>query len=147
VVSLHWGSNWGYAIPQEQVDFAHRLVEQGVDVVHGHSSHHVRPIDIYRERLILYGCGDFLNDYEGIERFDKFRKDLTALYFATVDFEAGRLVQLRLVPMQIQRCRLQRASGSDSQWLRDMLHEQSARFGTQIMLDRDIRMTVRPRPA
>ena len=39
----------------------------GIDVVHGHSSHHPRPIEVYQRRLILYGCGDFIDDYEGIE--------------------------------------------------------------------------------
>ena len=50
VVSIHWGSNWGYAVTREQRRFAHRLVDGGVDVVHGHSSHHPRPIEVYRER-------------------------------------------------------------------------------------------------
>ena len=66
VVSVHWGSNWGYDVPREQVRFAHRLIDDGVDVVHGHSSHHPRPVEVYRDRLVLYGCGDLINDYEGI---------------------------------------------------------------------------------
>lgn len=51
VVSLHWGSNWGYTVPDAQTRFAPRLVDAGVDVVHGHSSHHPRPIEVYRGRL------------------------------------------------------------------------------------------------
>jgi Bacterial capsule synthesis protein PGA_cap len=35
-------------------------------VVHGHSSHHPKGVEVYRQMRILYGCGDFLNDYEGI---------------------------------------------------------------------------------
>jgi poly-gamma-glutamate synthesis protein (capsule biosynthesis protein) len=63
VVSLHWGGNWEYEVPAEQRAFARALVEEaGVDVVHGHSSHHIKGIEVHRERLILYGCGDFLND-------------------------------------------------------------------------------------
>ena len=49
-----------------QIRFAHRLIDAGVDVVHGHSSHHPRPIEVYRGKLILYGCGDTIDDYEGI---------------------------------------------------------------------------------
>ena len=67
VVSVHWGSNWGYHVPRAQVRFAHRLIDSGVDVVHGHSSHHPRPVEVYRDRLVLYGCGDLINDYEGIQ--------------------------------------------------------------------------------
>jgi poly-gamma-glutamate synthesis protein (capsule biosynthesis protein) len=67
VASIHWGSNWGYAVPAPQREFAHRLIDEaGVDVVHGHSSHHFKGIEVHRGRPILYGCGDCLNDYEGI---------------------------------------------------------------------------------
>jgi len=70
VVSIHWGSNWGYKVPEEQRRFAHALIDRaGVSVIHGHSSHHPKAIEIYRNRLILYGCGDFLNDYEGIKGY------------------------------------------------------------------------------
>ena len=50
----------------DQVRFAHRLIDGGVDLVHGHSSHHPRPIEVFRGKLVLYGCGDCINDYEGI---------------------------------------------------------------------------------
>ncbi|MGZ8237038.1 MAG: CapA family protein [Methylobacter sp.] len=68
VASIHWGGNWGYQILNAQREFAHRLIDQAhVDVVHGHSSHHPKGIEVYRGKPILYGCGDFLNDYEGIQ--------------------------------------------------------------------------------
>ncbi|MBC7235480.1 MAG: CapA family protein, partial [Chloroflexi bacterium] len=67
VCSIHWGSNWGYEIPIEHVRFAHGLIDEaGVDVIHGHSSHHVKGIEVYKGKPILYGCGDLINDYEGI---------------------------------------------------------------------------------
>ena len=94
VVSLHWGSNWGYDIPQSHRRFAHMLIDGAhVSIVHGHSSHHAKAIEVYNNRLILYGCGDFLNDYEGITGKEEFRGDLTLMYFATVDDRTGDLVQ------------------------------------------------------
>jgi len=39
IASIHWGGNWGYEIPREQIVFAHHLIEQGVAIVHAHSSH------------------------------------------------------------------------------------------------------------
>ena len=111
VASIHWGGNWGYAIPEEQRQFAHRLLEHGVAVVHGHSSHHVKAVERYREGLALYGCrGDFLNDYEGIDGYETYRGDLTLMYLVTVEPRHGRVVDLRLVPMQVARLRLNRAS-------------------------------------
>jgi poly-gamma-glutamate capsule biosynthesis protein CapA/YwtB (metallophosphatase superfamily) len=29
IVSVHWGSNWGYEVPEEQTRFAHALLERG----------------------------------------------------------------------------------------------------------------------
>src|SRR5581483_9103789 len=72
VVSIHWGTNWGYRVDEEQRTFAHALVDAGAcDLLHGHSSHHPRGLEIYRGRLILYGCGDFITDYEGIEGYEQ----------------------------------------------------------------------------
>jgi poly-gamma-glutamate capsule biosynthesis protein CapA/YwtB (metallophosphatase superfamily) len=38
-VSLHWGPNWGYKPPPAHVCFAYRLVQDGADIVFGHSAH------------------------------------------------------------------------------------------------------------
>jgi poly-gamma-glutamate synthesis protein (capsule biosynthesis protein) len=113
IASIHWGSNWGYEVPREHVRFAHRLIDSGVDIVHGHSSHHPRPIEVYRKRIIFYGCGDFLNDYEGIRGYEQYRADLVLMYFATLNPASGDLVQLRMTPMQIRQMRLNRAAPRD----------------------------------
>lgn len=143
VASIHWGGNWGYHIPDAQIRFAHRLIEEGVSIVHGHSSHHVKAIEIYRERLILYGCGDFLTDYEGISGYEQFRGDLTLMYLVKIDPRQGRLVELRLVPMQIRQFQLNRASAADAQWLCDLLNRLGAPFATQAQLENDHSLTLR----
>jgi hypothetical protein len=79
--SIYWGSNWGYRVDADQVRFARRPIDGGVDVVHGHSSHHPRSIEVYRGKLILYGCGDCIDDYEGITGHQAYRDDLLLLYF------------------------------------------------------------------
>jgi poly-gamma-glutamate synthesis protein (capsule biosynthesis protein) len=136
VASIHWGDNWGFDVPDEHRAFAHRLVDSGaVDVVHGHSSHHPRGIEIRASRPILYGCGDFLNDYEGISGHDEYRGDLTLMYFLTLG--PGGLTRLRMVPLRIVRFRLERASSYETAWLRRTLEGASAPFGTRIRVVRD----------
>ena len=130
VASVHWGSNWGYDIDPDQAAFAHRLIEGGIDVVHGHSSHHVRPIEVYRDKLILYGCGDLINDYEGITGHEDWRGDLGAMYFATIAPQDGSLVGLRIVPMRMRKLQLTRPGKSDEQLLADILTRISRPFGT-----------------
>lgn len=135
LVSIHWGSNWGYEISGAQVAFAHRLVDGGVDLVHGHSSHHVRPVEVYEGKLILYGCGDLVTDYEGIGGYEAWRGDLGAMYFASLDRDTGRLADLRLVPMQMKRMRLTRAGPTDTRWLVATLNRASAPFGARFFED------------
>jgi poly-gamma-glutamate synthesis protein (capsule biosynthesis protein) len=137
VVSVHWGQNWGYDIPPGDVRFAHRLIDAGVDVVHGHSSHHPRPIEVYRGKLVLYGCGDLIDDYEGIGGYAEYRAELRLLYFAALEPGTGRLLTLRMVPMRVRQMRLCRADPSDARWLRDTLHGISQPFGTRIVLEPD----------
>lgn len=120
VVSLHWGGNWGYEVPDAQRDFARALVEAGVDVVFGHSSHHPKGVELYRQRLILYGCGDLINDYEGIGGHVGFRSDLRPMYFPTLD-RTGALQRLRIVLMQSRGLRLVRVSAEDARWLEQTL--------------------------
>lgn len=138
VASVHWGGNWGFEIPPVHRRFAHGLIDRaGIDVVHGHSSHHPRAIEVYRGRPILYGCGDFLNDYEGICRYEVFRHDLVLMYFATIDCSTGHLVRLGMTPLQIRNFRLQLPSSSDRSWLRDSLDRQCRRFDCRIVLGDD----------
>ena len=138
IVSIHWGGNWGYDIPEEQRQFAHLLIDQaGVDVVHGHSSHHPKGIEVYRDKLILYGCGDFLNDYEGIGGKEQFRGDLALMYFPTLDAVTGRLQRLLMMPMRIRRFRLNRVSSQDAEWLRDTLDRESRKLGSAVGLSDD----------
>lgn len=143
VASIHWGGNWGYAVPAEHQRFARQLIEGGVDVVHGHSSHHPRPVEVYRNKLILYGCGDFLNDYEGISGYEEFRDDLTLMYFATLEPDTGELEGLRLTPMQIRNFKANRPSPADARWLRDTLHRVSRPFGSRVELAADGALTLR----
>ena len=116
----------------DQVRFAHRLIDGAVDVIHGHSSHHPRPVEVYRGKLVLYGCGDAINDYEGISGYEQFRGDLRLLYLASVTAGTGTLAALHMVPMQARNMRLRHASTADSQWLRAALERISHRFGTRI---------------
>ncbi len=133
IASIHWGPNWGYGVEDSERRVAHALIERaGVSIVHGHSSHHAKAIEIFKGRLILYGCGDFLNDYEGIEGAEAFRGDLALMYFADVDSATGDLRALDMTPLQIRNFRLTRPGTHDVDWLQDTLDRESAPFGVHV---------------
>jgi poly-gamma-glutamate capsule biosynthesis protein CapA/YwtB (metallophosphatase superfamily) len=145
IASAHWGSNWGYEVELDQVRFAHRLIDGGFDLVHGHSSHHPRPLEVYRGKLIMYGCGDLIDDYEGIRGYEKYRDDLRLLYLARVDQASGQLLDLRMAPLQARQLRLYRASAGDAKWLQRVLDTVSRPFGIGIDLDSDGLLTFHPK--
>jgi poly-gamma-glutamate capsule biosynthesis protein CapA/YwtB (metallophosphatase superfamily) len=135
VASIHWGPNWGYAIPDEHRRFAHALIDRaGISVLHGHSSHHPIAIERYRNRLILYGCGDFINDYEGIAGYEEFRGDLSLMYFVSLEATTGDLISLEMAPLQIRRFRLNRAAREDAAWLHRRLDRECRSLGGRIIL-------------
>jgi len=134
LLSIHWGSNWGHSISSAWRDVAHRLVDEaGVDLIHGHSSHHARSLEVHGERLILYGCGDFLNDYEGIGGHEHYRGDLALMYFATLDLADGKLARLEMTPMRMRNFRLNRASPDETEWLARTLDRNSRRLGVRVI--------------
>lgn len=144
VASIHWGPNWGYRIPDAHREFAHRLIDEArVDAIHGHSSHHPLGIEVYRDRPILYGCGDFLNDYEGIGGREEYRGESSLMYFPSFDSATGRLAALRLEPCRIERFRLHAASEAETAWLRETLDRESAPLGSRVVAGADGSLNVR----
>jgi poly-gamma-glutamate synthesis protein (capsule biosynthesis protein) len=136
VVSVHWGGNWDFDIPRDQRDFAHALIDEGAaDVVHGHSSHHVKGIEVHQGKLVLYGCGDLLNDYEGIAGQEQFRSDLALMYFPLLDAASGALRELRAVPMRMKGFRLERGDADSAAWLQATLAREGRPLGTSVRLD------------
>lgn len=143
VASIHWGGNWGYTIPSEQRAFAHALIDSaGIDVVHGHSSHHVKGIEVYKAHPIIYGCGDFINDYEGISGYEQYRDDLGLMYFPILDPAGGRLLGFEMTAMRIKKLRLNYASPQETRWLVDVLNREGETLGTKVSLVQNHRLAL-----
>lgn len=125
VVSIHWGPNWGYRVPEAHRRFARALIDEvGVDIVHGHSSHHPLGFEVYRDGLILYGCGDLITDYEGIQGHEEFRPELGAWYLVDLGARGG-LQGLSLIPTRMHRFRLETPDREDRAWLAQLLERES----------------------
>jgi poly-gamma-glutamate capsule biosynthesis protein CapA/YwtB (metallophosphatase superfamily) len=144
IASIHWGSNWGFEVPPEQRTFAHRLIDEaGVDVVHGHSSHHVKGIEVYQGKPILYGCGDFLTDYEGIKGYEAFRGDLSLMYFVQFAPTTGKLAAMHMMPTHMERFQVRLAAKEDALWLCNTLNREGKAFETRVERGEDNMLTLR----
>jgi poly-gamma-glutamate capsule biosynthesis protein CapA/YwtB (metallophosphatase superfamily) len=64
IVSSHVGPHFRRAPSKEYSDFAHCVLDLGVDIYWGHSNHMPQGVEIYNDKkLIMYDCGDFVDDY------------------------------------------------------------------------------------
>lgn len=125
--------------------------ECGIDIVHGHSSHHVQGVERYKSKLIIYGCGDFVDDYAVKEQY---RNDLSGVWQVTVaegdasgddQVKGGlELRTLEMYPTVIRRFQVWKldADEADAKWVREKIRDLSAELGTKVVMD-DERGTVR----
>jgi poly-gamma-glutamate synthesis protein (capsule biosynthesis protein) len=125
IVSAHWGSNWGHRPPQEHVLFAHALIEAGADIIFGHSSHVFRGIEFYRSRPVLYGAGDFVDDY-AIDQVE--RNDQSFIYVIEMEGKIPR--EVRMYPTLIRGCHASLAEGVYALSITEKMAELCAAFQT-----------------
>ncbi|KAJ6139481.1 hypothetical protein N7471_005967 [Penicillium samsonianum] len=135
VFSVHWGPNYAWQPDGKITSLAHFLIDEcGVDIVHGHSSHHIQGVEVYHGKLVIYGCGDFVDDYALDEEY---RNDLGALWRVVVREKSGGglgLERLEIFPTRVERFRamLLDSRDADHVWVRQRIRELSGELGTTV---------------
>jgi len=84
-----------------------------------------------RGKPVIYGCGDFINDHEGITGYEAYRGDLCLMYFVQLD-GSGDLNAFTMTPMQIRKLRLRMAPARDAEWLYHRMSRECVRLGTRV---------------
>ena len=59
IVSFHWGNEKDYSPTQNQIKMGRLAVDSGADLVLGHHSHRMNPIEYYNGVYICYSLGNF----------------------------------------------------------------------------------------
>jgi poly-gamma-glutamate capsule biosynthesis protein CapA/YwtB (metallophosphatase superfamily) len=76
------------------VEFARQMIDAGADIVLGHGPHVVRPLELYRDRLIAYSLGNFATYFgisvEGI-------RGIAPILLVTLD-DQGKFVSGKIEP-------------------------------------------------
>ncbi|BCR88558.1 CapA family protein [Aspergillus chevalieri] len=144
IFSIHWGPNYTWQPSAHIRDMAHFLIDEcGVDIVHGHSAHHIQGVERYGRGVIMYGCGDFVDDYALNEEF---RNDLGGIWRVVVntntnnDSSGGRkgkglvLDRLEMYPTRCDRFQvtLLDVDDEDHGWVRRKVAKLSEEMGTRV---------------
>jgi poly-gamma-glutamate synthesis protein (capsule biosynthesis protein) len=127
ILSIHWGPNMRQRPTKEFHDFAHRTVDTGVDILHGHSAHIFQGIEIYHKGVIFYDTGDFVDDYYVTPSL---RNDRSFLYLVEVD-QYG-LKKIELIPVLISYMQVNKATQDDYRETVRRMRRLSEEFGTTI---------------
>lgn len=59
IVSYHWGEEKDYHPNDNQQKLGHATIDAGADLVLGHHSHRINPIEKYKDKYIVYSLGNF----------------------------------------------------------------------------------------
>jgi poly-gamma-glutamate capsule biosynthesis protein CapA/YwtB (metallophosphatase superfamily) len=111
IVSSHIGPHFREIPSAEYVSFAHRVIDLGADIYWGHSNHMPQGIEIYKNKLIMYDCGDFIDDY-AIDAV--YRNDLSFIFLLNIDQSSKRLNYIELVPTKIWEFKANMLTSSSS---------------------------------
>ncbi len=130
VVSYHWGPNMREKPNQKHIDFAHAMIDAGVDILHGHSAHIFQGIELYKTKVIMYDTGDLVDDYKVTPET---RNDLSFLFLVTITKnDKANITNVQLVPTHIDRMQVNLATDNDYDWSIKRMQMLSAPFGHSI---------------
>jgi poly-gamma-glutamate synthesis protein (capsule biosynthesis protein) len=141
VLSVHWGTDITLVPAAHFRSFARAAVESGVDLVYGHGDHVFQGVEVHGNGLILYGTGDFLDDY-AVDPL--LRYDWTFVFQVRID--ARGIHSLDLVPVRIDFAQIRLATGADFEAIRARMCRQCADLGTAVTKTAE-GLQVRVRPA
>ena len=98
IVCFHWGAEKDYAPNANQQKLGHMAVDAGADLVIGHHSHRINPIEKYNGKYIVYSVGNF--SFAGNNKPD----DMSTFIFQTrFRFKNGEITAnpFRIIPCRI----------------------------------------------
>ncbi len=127
IFTIHWGPNMVQHPTIAFQRFARVAIDAGVDILHGHSAHVFQGIEIYKNKVIFYDAGDFIDDYYVTPSL---RNDRSFLFLVEVNKEGIKGIQL--VPVLISRMQVNKAKGKDYVKSMAMMKSLSRAFGTTI---------------
>jgi poly-gamma-glutamate synthesis protein (capsule biosynthesis protein) len=129
IASLHWGPNKRQRPTKEFIDFAHKLIDAGVDIIHGHSAHIFQGIEIYKNKVIMYDTGDFVDDYAV---YPNLRNDQSFLFRIMVKKSGPQ--QIELIPVFIENMQVNKAEGQMAEEILRKMKGLCAEFDTQVKI-------------
>ena len=98
IVSYHWGAELDYYPNDNQVRLGRATVDAGADLVIGHHSHRINPIEYYNGKYICYSLGNF--SFAGNNKPSDMASYIFQIRMRIKDGEA-RSEAIKIIPIRI----------------------------------------------
>lgn len=130
IVTLHWGVEYEYYVLPEQVEFAHKVMDLGVDIIIGSHPHRMKGIEIYKGKPIVYSLGNFISDQNDPRNQEGFILDF--------EFEDKKLKSLSGIPFTIlQKTQVVPLEGEEAKDLLETQLEWSEKLSSECYIQDD----------
>jgi len=127
LVSLHWGIEYCADLAPGQTEFAHSLIDQGADAVIGHHPHHIKGVEVYKGKPIIYSLGNFISDQADPANQEGFFIDMT--------YAGKNLKTMEAIPIKIlMKSRIVPLSGDEATALLAKIYKISTNLGTKCQI-------------
>lgn len=126
VIMLHWGTEYQNTPNEWQIELAHKMVDNGADLIIGHHPHILQGIEFYEETPILYSIGNFIF----LKKDDEAGK--TGAF--EIIFENGSFKSGQIYPVYIKYTKANLLTPEDElgKEIISMLNDLSQPFGTTV---------------
>ena len=98
IVSFHWGAEKDYAPNSNQQKMGKMAIDAGADLVVGHHSHRINPIEEYNGKYIVYSLGNFC--FSGNSKPDDMSSFVFQIRWRVTDTEITQ-EDFRIIPIRI----------------------------------------------
>jgi poly-gamma-glutamate synthesis protein (capsule biosynthesis protein) len=132
VALIQWGSERPEPNDTYQ-QFAHALIDEGVDIIHGESDHVYLGVENYNGKLIIYDSGDFVDIYMSNEK-----KSIPRSFIYEIEVEKRSIHKAKLVPVLLQENQLKKATDENKTEAIALMQNISKNLGTTISDDGEI---------
>lgn len=128
ILLLHWGTEYQDMPQQYQIEAAHKLIDNGADIIIGHHPHCIQGVETYHGGLIAYSLGNFIFDQEWSAKTKQ---------GAVLSLELSPLswAKASIYPVYIEEGKASIATGTEADEILGRLEEISRPLGTSFSRD------------
>lgn len=101
IVSFHWGIEYTDRITERQRYLAHVAIDSGADLILGNHPHWIQPVEVYRNKLIVYSHGSLIFNQNNFELANRASEQTKVGIIGKYYFSNNKIVGVELIPIKI----------------------------------------------